>query len=163
MRYCTTSRKVAGSFPDGLIGFFIDFIFPEPTHPLTQCVLGVFLGGKYCRFVRLTPSSPSCAYCLDISENSNFRPFTGLYRVTLSVLPSKSFQPVQNKNKNNCISEVHAIFSLQTHLRHLSIRITSQPLQLRALVPRIISSSHSVTIFIIIVNRLWLTIVILVS
>jgi hypothetical protein len=28
LRYCATNRKVAGSMPDGVLGFFIDVILP---------------------------------------------------------------------------------------------------------------------------------------
>ena len=33
LRHCATSRKVAGSIPDGVIAFFIDIILPAALWP----------------------------------------------------------------------------------------------------------------------------------
>ena len=50
LRYCATSRKVAGSIPDGFNGIFIDIILPDAlgsTHPPNgNAYQEYFLGGK---------------------------------------------------------------------------------------------------------------------
>ena len=73
LRHCATSRKVAGSIPDGVIA-----IFHWPFWP--HCDPGVdsasnrneyqeyFLGGKGGRCVGPTNLPPSCADCLEIWE-----------------------------------------------------------------------------------------------
>jgi len=33
LRHCATNRKVAGSIPDGVIGFFFDIILPAALWP----------------------------------------------------------------------------------------------------------------------------------
>jgi len=38
-RHCTTSRKDAGSFPDGVIGIFNDIILPAALWPLCRLSL----------------------------------------------------------------------------------------------------------------------------
>ena len=65
LRHCATSRKVAGSIPDGVIGIF-HWHNPSGrsmalvlTHPLTE---------TNTRCVGLTTSPPSCADCLEIWE-----------------------------------------------------------------------------------------------
>ena len=56
IHYCVTSRKVAGSIPDGVIGFFfIDIILPAALWPwgrlslyrneYQECLLGVKVAG----------------------------------------------------------------------------------------------------------------------
>ena len=65
LRHCATSRKVAGSIPDGVIGIF-HWLNPSGR----TIALGLtqpheyqeyFLGGKGGRCVRLTTLPPSCA------------------------------------------------------------------------------------------------------
>jgi hypothetical protein len=75
LRHCATSRKVAGSIPDGVIG-----IFPLNLSFLSQFGPGVdsasntneyqeyFLGDKSGRCVGLTTLPPSSADCLEIWE-----------------------------------------------------------------------------------------------
>ena len=75
MRHCATSRKVAGSIPDGVIGIFhwrnrsgrtmaLGF-----TQPLTEMsARNISWGGKGGRCVGLTTLPPSCADCLEIWE-----------------------------------------------------------------------------------------------
>jgi hypothetical protein len=36
LRHCAISRKVAASIPDGVLGFFIDLIFPAALCPLDR-------------------------------------------------------------------------------------------------------------------------------
>jgi hypothetical protein len=74
LRHCATSRKVAGSIPDGVIGIFH---WHKPschtmalglTQPLTEMSKRIFPGGKGGRCARLTNLPPSCADCLEIWE-----------------------------------------------------------------------------------------------
>ena len=53
-RCCATNRKVAGSIPAGVSGFFIDKILPIALILLQKWIPGVFPGGKGGRCVRLT-------------------------------------------------------------------------------------------------------------
>jgi hypothetical protein len=75
LRYCATSRKVAGSIPDGVIGIFqwhnpsVRTVALGLTQPLNRNeYLESFLGGKGGRCVGLTTLPPSCADCLEIWE-----------------------------------------------------------------------------------------------
>jgi len=69
LRCCATNRKVAGSIPPGVSGFFIDIkkilliaLLPCGRLSLEQkWVPGVFPGGKSGRCLRLTTLLPSCA------------------------------------------------------------------------------------------------------
>ena len=72
LRHCPTSRKVAGSVPDRVIGIFqstshygpgVDSAFNRD-----ECQ-EYFLGGKGGWCVGLTTSPPSCADCLEIWES----------------------------------------------------------------------------------------------
>ena len=81
LRYCTKSRKVAGSIPDGVIG---NFHRHNPsgrtmalglTHPLTEMsTTNIFWKGKGGRCVRLTILPPSCTDCLEILEPKLLEP-----------------------------------------------------------------------------------------
>jgi len=73
LRHCATSRKVAGSIPDGVIG---SFQWHNPsgrtmalgsTQPLTEMSTKNISWGKGDRCVGLT-LPPSCGDCLDIWE-----------------------------------------------------------------------------------------------
>jgi hypothetical protein len=76
LRHYSTSRKVAGWIPDGVIGFFfIDIILPAalwpwgPTQPPTEIsTRNISCGGKFGRCVGLTTLPASCADCLEIWE-----------------------------------------------------------------------------------------------
>ena len=74
LRHCATSRKVAGSIPDGVSGIFINpsgrTLALGSTQPLTEMsTRNISWGGvKGCRYVRLTTLPPSCADCLEIWE-----------------------------------------------------------------------------------------------
>ena len=76
LRCCATNRKVAGSIPDGISGFFID-IKPFRSHygPGVDSASNRneyrehFLGGKGVRCVRLTTLPPTCADCREILEH----------------------------------------------------------------------------------------------
>jgi len=70
LRHCATSRKVAGSIPDGVIGIFHSF---RPHYgPGVDSASNrneyqeYFLGGKGGRCVGLTNLPPSCVDCLEI-------------------------------------------------------------------------------------------------
>jgi hypothetical protein len=74
LRHCTTSRKVAGLIPDGVIG---TFHWHNPsgrtmalglTQPLTEMSIYILGGGKGGRCVGLTTLPSSCADCLEIWE-----------------------------------------------------------------------------------------------
>jgi hypothetical protein len=67
LRHCATSRKVAGSIPDSVIGIFhygpgVDSASPRNKYQ------AYILGNKGCRCVGLTTLPPSCADCLEIWE-----------------------------------------------------------------------------------------------
>jgi hypothetical protein len=75
---CVTSRKVAGSIPDGVIGIFHwHYSFcRNMALGLTQPLTGIFPGGKRGRCVGLTTLPPSSADCLEFSHQS-FNPYPG--------------------------------------------------------------------------------------
>jgi len=75
LRHCATSRKVAGSVPDGVNGIFQWHNYSGrtmalgPTQPLTEMsTKNISLGGKGCRCVGLTTLPPSCADFLEMWE-----------------------------------------------------------------------------------------------
>jgi hypothetical protein len=74
LRHCATNRKVAGSIPDDVTGFFHwhnpsgRTMAQGSTQPLTEMSTRIFLGGKGGRCVGLTTLSHSCADCLNIWE-----------------------------------------------------------------------------------------------
>ena len=72
LRRCSTSRKVAGSIPNGVIGIF-HWRNPSgrtmalgSTQPLTE--MSTRNGGKGGRCVGMATLAPSCADCLEIWE-----------------------------------------------------------------------------------------------
>ena len=70
LRQCATSRKVAGSIPNGVIGIFH---WHNPSGRtmalgLDQPTRNISWGGKGGRCVGLTTLTPSCADCLEIWE-----------------------------------------------------------------------------------------------
>jgi len=87
LMFCTTSRNVSGSIPDGVIAIFY---WHNPSRPtvalgsiwlLTGISTGIFPGGKGGRCVELTTLPSSCAYCLDVWEHlppGTFRACPGL-------------------------------------------------------------------------------------
>jgi len=77
LRFCATNRKVAGSIPAGVSGFFIDIkSFRSHYGPgVDSASRGVFPGGKCDRCIRLTTLPPSCSVvtksgCLNFLELS---------------------------------------------------------------------------------------------
>jgi hypothetical protein len=93
LRCCATNRKVAGSIPAGVSGFFIDIkSFPSHYGPGVDSASNrneyqeYFLGGKGGRCVRLTTLPPSCAVVTK-SGNLNFlEPCSGLSRPVMGML-----------------------------------------------------------------------------
>ena len=87
-RHRATSRKVAGSIPDYVIGIFHLHNLSgrtttmELTQPLTEMsTRNIFWGGKGGWCLRLTTLPPSCANCLEIWEphtTGKFRASPGL-------------------------------------------------------------------------------------
>jgi hypothetical protein len=82
LRHCTTSRKVAGSIPDGVIGIFYWYNPSGRTVALglTQPVTEMGKGG---RCVGLITLPPSCTDCLEIWEPQppgTLRACPGMYR-----------------------------------------------------------------------------------
>jgi len=74
LRHCPTSRRVAGSIPDGVTETFHRHnpsgrtMALGYTQPLTEmCTRNIF-GGNGGRCRRLTTLPPSCAECLEICE-----------------------------------------------------------------------------------------------
>jgi hypothetical protein len=65
LRHCATSRNVAGSIPDGVIGIF-HWHNPQPLTEMST--RSISWGGKDGRCVGLTTLPPSCADCLQIWE-----------------------------------------------------------------------------------------------
>ena len=85
LRHCVTSRKVASSIPDGVIGIFHWHNSSGRTVAvgLTQPLIGIFPGGKGGRCVGLTTLPPPCADCLEIWDPQTpgtLRVCSGLYR-----------------------------------------------------------------------------------
>jgi hypothetical protein len=74
LRYCATSRNVAGSIPYGVIGIFSLISFRPHYVSGIDSVSNrneyqeYFLGGKGSRCVGLITSPPPCADCLEIWE-----------------------------------------------------------------------------------------------
>jgi len=73
LRHCATSRKVAGSIPDGVIGIFYWHNSSNRTMALCSTqprkwIPGTLPGGEDGRCVGLTNLPPSCADCLGIWE-----------------------------------------------------------------------------------------------
>jgi hypothetical protein len=60
LRYCATSRKVAGSVPDYVVGFFIALILSAALWPWDR-----LLGGKGGRCLGLKNLAPSFTDCLE--------------------------------------------------------------------------------------------------
>ena len=90
LRCCATNRKVAGSIPAGVSGFFRLSLWQK-------WVPGVFPGGKGGRCVRLTTLQPSCTAVMK-SGNLNFwnplghsRPVMGLLYLYWVVLNTSGF------------------------------------------------------------------------
>jgi hypothetical protein len=90
LRYCATSRKVAGSIPDDVIGIFHCCNPSDRTMTLGSTHsqwekstrnISWGEGGKGGRCVGLTPIPPTCTDCLEIWEPQppgNLRAYPGL-------------------------------------------------------------------------------------
>ena len=85
LRCCATNRKVAGSIPAGVSGFFIDIkSFRSHYGPGVDSVPGVFPGGKGGRCIRLTtyhhpvPLSQALGTLTSWNPLGHSRPVTGL-------------------------------------------------------------------------------------
>jgi len=83
LRCCATNRKVAGSIPAGVIGYFIDIkSFPSPYGPGVDSASNRneyqehLLEAKCGRCVRLTNLPPSCVVVMK-SGNLNFQELSG--------------------------------------------------------------------------------------
>jgi len=88
LRCCATSRKVAGSIPDGVSGFFIDIkSFRSHYGALTEWVSGIFPGGKGGRCIRLTTLPPSCAVVTKSGNLKFLEPFGSLQVCNEIALP----------------------------------------------------------------------------
>ena len=75
LRHCATSRKVAGSIPDDIIGIFHWYnpsgrtTSMSSTQPLTEMSTGnISMIGKHGRYTRLTTLPPSYTDCHEIWE-----------------------------------------------------------------------------------------------
>jgi hypothetical protein len=64
-RHCATSRQVAGSIPNGVIGFFGDLILGS-TQPLTEISTTDVSWGKGGQCIGLITLPHSCADCLEM-------------------------------------------------------------------------------------------------
>ena len=92
LRCCATNRKVAGSIPAGVSGFFIDIKSFRSHNGLEVDSASnrneyqeYFLGVKSGRCVRLTTLPPSCAVVTK-SGNLNFLEPSGLSRLVTGLL-----------------------------------------------------------------------------
>ena len=101
LRCCATNRKVAGSIPDGVSGFFID-IKSFRSHYGPGVDSGVFPGGKGGRCVRLTtyhhpvPLSRNLGTLTSLNPLGPSGPVTGLlyhFYLYFSFPLSISFRP----------------------------------------------------------------------
>jgi hypothetical protein len=74
LRFCATNRKVPGSIPDCIIGFFRwhnpsdRTVALGSTQPLTEMSTRSIFWGRVGRRLRLTTLPPSCADCLEMCE-----------------------------------------------------------------------------------------------
>ena len=93
LRHCATSRKVAGSIPDGVTGIFHRHNPSDRTMALWVDSASnrneyqeYFLGGKGGRCVGLTTLPPSCADCLvNLGASTSWNP-QGLFRPVMGFL-----------------------------------------------------------------------------
>ena len=92
LRHCATSRKVAGSISDLVIGFCVDLILLTAICPWGRLRLWqnlvpeIFPGGKGGRCVGLTALPPSCEDILEILGASNSCSPKGLSRTVMRQL-----------------------------------------------------------------------------
>jgi hypothetical protein len=92
LRLCTTRRKVAGSNPGGVIGFFIYIILPaaiwpsDLQRPGQKWVPEIFPGGKGDWCLVLTTSPPSFTDCLEFKLLETYGAVIGMYRKCLTLV-----------------------------------------------------------------------------
>ena len=131
LRCCATNRKVAGSIPAGVSGFFIDIkSFRSHYGPGVDSASNrneyqkYFLGGNGGRCVSLTTSPPSCAVVTK-SGNLNFLEPSGpvqacngtalLWKPMLVILrfhvPTEIKQSLVGK-ENKCVADISYIYPL---------------------------------------------------
>ena len=142
LRHCATSRKVAGSIPDGVIGIFHwhnssgRTVALGSTQPLTEMsTRNISWCIKSARCVGLTTLPPSCADGLEIWEPQpagTLTVCTWLYRdfftfqmcslMLLGFLPYASF--------NNKLKLVHSLYCIFTHKHYVTIKPISVELYL---------------------------------
>ena len=83
LRHCATSRKIAFSIPDGIIGLFQWHNPSLESNQHNRNEYQYFLAGQGGRCLGLTTLPPSCDDCLEIWEPhppGNHRTCPGLYR-----------------------------------------------------------------------------------
>jgi hypothetical protein len=114
LRCCATNRKVVGSIPAGVNGFFIDIkSFRSRYGPGVDSAANrnehqeYFLGDKGGRCVRLTTLPPSCAV---VTKSGNLKflepcgPVQACNRTDLPFYPSLLACTVRNTMEKNCLS-----------------------------------------------------------
>ena len=111
LRHCATSRQVAGSIPDSVIGllFFIDVAFRShygtgvDSYSNRNEYHEYFLENKFVQCLRLTTLPPSCADCLEVWEPQISRTLSAspdLYRDWFALLVGKAYISKENRQYN---------------------------------------------------------------
>ena len=114
MLCCATNRKVAGSIPAGISGFFIDIkFFVSHYGPGVDSASNrneyqeYFLGGKGGRCIRLTTLPPSCAVVTK-SGNLNFLEPSGHLENVMGLIFLLPYETVLHASNVNIIRTVTA-------------------------------------------------------